>query len=759
VSPFSDPLLLNAPLRRLVVFAVLACALLLSCFHVSNLDIGGHVTVGREIILTKSIPKTDFFSHTAQGRSYPVHQWFGELVLFGVEHGTGPTGLILLRMLVVLIGGVLLYRNARREDAPVVVAAAIVLLLIVAARPRFLVRPFLITLVFLPLLQAWIADLRQGRTRRLWPVLVLMGVWGHVHSGVIFGVLYLGGIVAGEGLKIVIARGRSTKPDSWPGEVLDGWNYRRLVIFSAIAIVLPFVTVALVSPAGVKPLVLPFLFFQNEGFRSMIAEYRTVDLARDWPFNLVAGAVLLGVLLRPKRVDLTHLLIVGGFGFLAFQAVRGILPFAAVAAPMLGRTWGAAVNDLLERVAGSKQATRATRANRAEAIMILLVVGATVVLSARASRGWMFPFGFGLDPKHYPERALDFMEAQGVRGPIFNTDIWASSILRRWHGDRYPVFVDARLEVYPEEFWKESYYRVLQTAPGWRDVLRRYDVQSAILRREPGSTDDRIGEALWQDPDWALVYWDDWVLIFVRHGEDAPNRHNKLVPEWEMITFLPRHPQRVTGLSGGELVDAANEIAQMVEWSPDSFLPHWALASAWTGLGQGEAAVEVFDRIAGRPAARGNPTFTASRAEAELVAGRRDRWAELLRESGRDPASSDELFRAAALVARGGQDDAAIGVYREVLAAAPRNTDAMNNLALLLARDAAGIDEALQLLEEAIRLQPRDPYYFASRGEVRWRAGDAELARGDFEQALEMLPESDAAARGEVQRWIERVGE
>ena len=120
---------------------------------------------------------------------------------------------------------------------------------------------------------------------------------------------------------------------------------------------------------------------------------------------------------------------------------------------------------------------------------------------------------------------------------------------------------------------------------------------------------------------------------------------------------------------------------------------------------------------------------------------------------------ADELFRAAALVARGGQDDAAIGVYREVLAAAPRNTDAMNNLALLLARDAAGIDEALQLLEEAIRLQPRDPYYFASRGEVRWRAGDAELARGDFEQALEMLPESDAAARGEVQRWIERVGE
>jgi hypothetical protein len=159
VTSSPDPLAPNAPLRRFVLAVVLASALFLSLFQVMDLDVGGHVTVDREILLTKSIPRTGFFSHTAEGRAYPVHQWFGEVVLFGVDHLAGPADLIALRMLVVLFGAVLLYRNVRREGAPVVAAAAIVLLLLAAARPRFFERPFLVSFVFLPMFQGWIADL------------------------------------------------------------------------------------------------------------------------------------------------------------------------------------------------------------------------------------------------------------------------------------------------------------------------------------------------------------------------------------------------------------------------------------------------------------------------------------------------------------------------------------------------------------------------------------------------------------------------
>ncbi|NNE43501.1 MAG: hypothetical protein HKN12_04780, partial [Gemmatimonadetes bacterium] len=309
----------NAPLRAAAVTAVLVAAAILSCFHISNLDIGGHIAVGRETLKTGQIPDTDFFTHTVTGSPYPVHQWLGEVVVFGVDYLGGTPGLVLLRMLIVVAGAVLLYRNARRENAPVAVATAIVLLLIVAARPRFLMRPMLASLVFLPLLQGWLAEYRSGRSTRLWPVLVLMPVWGHIHSGVLFGVLMLGGTLFAEGIKQV-RRTAAIGPAA----------FRRLGLFSAVAVALPFATMALVNPSGLKPLILPFLFFRNQSFRTMIGEYRPVDLLVDWPFDVVAIAVVLGILLRRKRVDLTDLVIVGGFGILAFQAVRGILPFAAV---------------------------------------------------------------------------------------------------------------------------------------------------------------------------------------------------------------------------------------------------------------------------------------------------------------------------------------------------------------------------------------------------------------------------------------------
>jgi tetratricopeptide (TPR) repeat protein len=742
--------------------------LLLSCFHVTNLDLGGHLTVGREILKTRAIPDTEFFSHTARGHPYPVHQWLGEVILFGVDHLTGVPGLILLRMGLALLGAILLYRNARREGAPVVVAAGIVLLLIAAARPRLFIRPFLVSLVFLPLLQSWMLDLRQGRTRRLWPLLPLFAIWGHLHSGVLFGVLFLAGTLVGEGFKGLVARRRRARVRAeggsvgvdtrFPGPPVDGWNYRRLVLFSLIAVALPFATMALVNPSGVKPLVLPLLFFRNRGFQEMIAEYRTVDLSVDWPFDLVAGALLVGILLRPRRVDGTDLLISVGFGLIAFQAVRGILPFAATAAPLLGRTWGSIVEDVLGWVGGSRgmPSARKTRADAVEAVLILGVIGVAGFLGARAIQGWAIPFGFGKDPKHYPERALDFVAAQAIRGPIFNTDLWASSILWRWHGTRLPVFVDARLEAYPEDFWRDSYYRVLTAAPGWRDVLARYGVQAALLRRAPGRSDDRIGEALWEDPGWGLVYWDDAVLVYLR--KDGPSARNRAVlADWGLSDLNPRHPETVRDLDGPARERVAGQLERLVLWNPDSFLPRWVLAAAWTRLGRGEEAAGIFESLASRREARGNRAFLASRAEAELVAGRRDRWSSLLRDLGTDPGHPDALFGGAALLGTAGKNEAAIEMYREVLDLRPTDSDAMNNLALLLALEESGRPEALGLLDAALERHPEDPYYIASKGEVLYRSGRRGEALVELQRALDLLPEGDAAAREEVMRWMLRA--
>jgi tetratricopeptide (TPR) repeat protein len=693
-----------------------------------------------------------------RGQPYPVHQWLGEVILFATDHLFGVTGLILLRMAVVVLAGALLYRNARREDAPVAVSAGLVLLLLLAVRPRMFIRPMLASLIFLPWLQAIVGDVRRGRTRRLWPILPILTVWGHIHSGVLFGVLFLGGTVVAEGIKILIARRRRPGAEGFPGEPLDGWNFRRLAIFSAVASALPFATMALVNPSGVKPLVLPLLFFQNQDFRAMILEYRPVNLAVDWPFDVVAGALLLGILLRPRRVDLADLMIVAGFGLLAFQSVRAIVELSATAAPLLARTWGPVAQDAFAAISRGRSRRRAASglANSVEAGLLLAVIGGALVLSLRCATGWMYPFGFGKDPKHYPERALDFVDAQGVRGNVFNTDVWASSILWRWRGVGHPVFVDARLEAYPEEFWRDEYYRVLQAAPGWEDVLDRRQVQWVMVRREGGQVDERIGEVLWRHPVWGLVYWDDFVMIFLRR--DGPSvRNNDILATWEFTSFHPRRAQAVRELRGETLVAAANELADLVAWTPDSFLPRWALGAAWTRLGRGEEAVKIFERLAEMPEAKDNAPFLRSHAEAELVAGRRESWESLLESVGDDPTSASELFAAAALLRQAGRMEEAAQLYRDTLRVSPDHLDARNNLALLLAHDAKGRGEAQELIEDVVRRRPDDGYFLASRGEIRWRSGDAAGALQDFRRALELVPASDAEARREIEDWIARI--
>jgi tetratricopeptide (TPR) repeat protein len=753
-----DPLARNAPLRALTVGAVLAAAAVMAYFNITDLDIGGHLAVGREILKSRSIPDTDFLTHTVRGHPYPIHQWLGQVILFATDHLFGVTGLILLRMAVVVLAGVLLYRNARREEAPVAVSAAIVLLLLLAVRPRMFIRPMLASLVFLPWLQAIVGDVRRGKTRRLWPILPILTVWGHIHSGVLFGILFLAGTLVAEGVKLLVARRRKPGAEGFPGEALDGWNYRRLAIFAAIGSALPFATMALVNPSGVKPLVLPLLFFRNDAFRAMILEYRPVDLAVDWPFDMVAGAVLLGILLRPRRVDLADLVVVAGFGVLAFQSVRAIVELSATAAPLLARTWGSLAEDGFTAISRGRSRRKASAglANSAEAGLLLAVIGGAFVVSLRCANGWMYPFGIGKDPKHYPERALDFVDAQGVRGNVFNTDIWSGSILWRWHGVGHPVFVDARLEAYPEEFWRDEYYRVLQAAPGWQDVLERRKVQWAILRREGKQTDDRIGEVLWEDPGWGLVYWDDYVMIFLRRGGPS-SRNDDILATWEFTSFHPRRSQAVRDLRGEALVLAANELADLVAWTPDSFLPRWALAAAWTRLGQGEEAAAIFEQLAALREAKKNAPFTRSHAEAELVAGRRASWESLVRTLGDDPASAGELFGAAALLRQAGRTGEAVQFYREVLRADPDHLDARNNLALLLARDSAGREEARALIEEVVRRRPDDGYFLASRGEIRWRAGDAPGALEDFRRALALVPATDAPARAEIEAWIARI--
>jgi Flp pilus assembly protein TadD len=85
----------------------------------------------------------------------------------------------------------------------------------------------------------------------------------------------------------------------------------------------------------------------------------------------------------------------------------------------------------------------------------------------------------------------------------------------------------------------------------------------------------------------------------------------------------------------------------------------------------------------------------------------------------------------------GGDWKSAVATYRGVLKADPKHIPALNNMAMVLAMTGEQLNEAIKVINEAIRLSgPRD-YLLDTRGIVLLATGAKELAERDFSSAIE----------------------
>ena len=100
----------------------------------------------------------------------------------------------------------------------------------------------------------------------------------------------------------------------------------------------------------------------------------------------------------------------------------------------------------------------------------------------------------------WPER-----ERSDSRGRLFNNFIWGGYLLHEWPEQR--VFIDGGTDHYGDELFDE-YIRVWNLDPGWREVLRRRGINTALV--PPGS---RLAHELVDDLGWNVWYCDSTAVI------------------------------------------------------------------------------------------------------------------------------------------------------------------------------------------------------------------------------------------------------
>jgi hypothetical protein len=487
-------------------------------------DLGRHLTIGGYMLDTLSIPTADLWSHTRAGAPLVPHEWLAEVALALAARAAGLPGVV---WLVAVLLAVTFWGQARwllGRGFNVYVVIVFVLWAAAASSLHWLTRPHVFTYPFV-LAFAWtLDDWRRaaaapslpppqsgegvGGSRRWWWLPVLMLVWANTHGAFIAGFVLIGlhGAAAG-----------------WAWLVERTPAHARWLRDLALALVL-CVAASLVNPTGPALVLNSFGYVGNRYLVDHTVEYLAPDFHQvaTWPFaGLVFASVILAALPgrhSPSReagearggAPLLVLLIWLGFGL---YSMRNIPLFAIAGVPVLveladGALAGAAESGRRWAQALAASARRLSRTDAALAGGGWAVAAAVIMAVVFVARP---PDFYRFSPRVFPVAAADELAAHPPPGRMFNDFIWGGYLLYRlWPAQQ--VFIDGQTDFYGEALTRE-YAQVSAAAPGWQQVLARYDVTWIIVPVD-GPLAQRLSAG--DEPGWVETYRDETAVIFMR---------------------------------------------------------------------------------------------------------------------------------------------------------------------------------------------------------------------------------------------------
>jgi hypothetical protein len=455
---------------------------------------------GRDVLQGK-LGRPDDWSFATLGRTWVNASWGADLLFAGIHRMSGDAGLLGLKALLLGALGLLLAASARARGATLAAALVAAALALAASPQDLILRPNLLSLLFVPVLLLWLGRREKGP---FWPLgtVVLFALWVNVHGAFVFGLLLLALWVPAD-----LLERRFSASDSRPaGPVWVG-----PAALGASCLVALFA-----NPFGPRNVFLQLVVPRSETWRNVIEwgplwGSKTPGVAFPVLFLVIALLVILsgaGDLGRratgggPRAFDLLLTVVVVG---LAVSA-RRLVPWAAVAlAPQMAR----ALDTLFQ-----SRRTAVALAGAGVLLAGFLAVDYRWVPQHYARNHPLFPNESILERMvlhgtHFPGGAAVFLERNHVRARAFHEWRWEGYL--REHAPELQLFVGGRAhQVYDEATYKT--YRRLLAGPDPRSILRALDVSVAVVPLTPeyGNLCQRL---LSGEGAWVYVYADRYTAV------------------------------------------------------------------------------------------------------------------------------------------------------------------------------------------------------------------------------------------------------
>lgn len=478
---------------------------LLSFRPLWHTDIWGHLSYGRLIVASKSLPVTEPLMPLASGVPFVDTAWLSQAIGFFAMDRLGVTSLsFLYAASITAMAALLAWRGYRRSQNAAITLAGLLLWFWGCWQHLSIMRPQMAgMLCFVALLT--LLTSRQHRPWHWYAVPALFAAWANLHGSFVVGLVLLAGMALGRMLDLAVRCGefRAIRRDS---------HVRRYVLLLELAAV-----AVLFNPYGVRLYAEVINVAGNPNVADLV-EWAPLQLRMAQGQAAAMIALLLIVLYRlsPRRVTAAEVLLLFGFGAAALWTSRMLIWWVPLAVTF-GMQHASAIWHQWRFAAESE--VPSPRNGR----WSVITVGIVWICFA------FTPFGgrvmHGNEASLKLEKLVSRQTPLGVvahlkklsdqnrlpRGQMFNTYEWGDYLL--WAGPpKLKVFLASHVHLVPREVWKD-YITISDVAAGWEEMLDRYGVNLIVL--DQGTHAGLIGQ-LRASENWRQTYSDNIGVVFVR---------------------------------------------------------------------------------------------------------------------------------------------------------------------------------------------------------------------------------------------------
>lgn len=217
---------------------------------------------------------------------------------------------------------------------------------------------------------------------------------------------------------------------------------------------------------------------------------------------------------------------------------------------------------------------------------VFKVIATVAVFVGALIFAWKIGGGTADAHKEWPSDLVRFMEGQKLQGRMFNPLSWGGYLM--WNAPERLVFIWGGCDC----FYDEQYFEAVDFAKGERvdELIKKYSFDIILVRPW-----ESLAYSLSIKLDWALVYWDNFGMIFVRRGRE----NEAIIKKYSLeIPFLNDTVEATFKKVPKEKIPRLIEnYEESIRRKPDLILGRMYVASLYQALGRCDLAIPHWQAV------------------------------------------------------------------------------------------------------------------------------------------------------------------